>query len=70
MSYAHKPCVFHEVAILLEQGWGTCAPREHLIWPASEFSLPKLEYNIASKRSSMTNRYLDSKSREVTLLLC
>jgi len=20
----------------LEQGWGTCGPREHLIWPASE----------------------------------
>jgi len=28
----------------LEQGWGTFAPREQLIWPASEFSLPKLEY--------------------------
>jgi len=24
-------------------------PREHLIWPASEFSLPKFEYNIVSK---------------------
>jgi len=26
----------------LDQGWGACDPREHLIWPASEFSLPKL----------------------------
>jgi len=23
------------------QGWGTCGPRERLIWPASEFSLLK-----------------------------
>jgi len=23
---------------------GACGPREHLIWPGSEFSLPKLEY--------------------------
>jgi len=50
----------------LNQGWGTCGPREHLIWPATEFSLPKLEYNIASKRSSVIGRYLGSKSREVT----
>jgi len=26
----------------VEQGWGTCGPREHLTWPASEFSLVKL----------------------------
>jgi len=50
----------------LEQGWGTCGPqakcgpREHEIWPASEFSLPMLEHNIVSKRSSMTSKYLDS----------
>jgi len=25
----------------LSQGWGTCGPREHSIWPASEFSLPR-----------------------------
>ena len=49
------------------QGWGTCSPREHLIWPASEFSLPVLEYNIASKRSSMISRYIDSTIWEVTL---
>jgi len=28
---------------------GKCGRREHLVWPASEFSLPKLENNIASK---------------------
>jgi len=34
---------------------GSCGPlakcglREHFIWPTSEFSLPKLKYNIASK---------------------
>jgi len=27
-----------------DQAWGTCGPREHFIWPASGFSLPKLEY--------------------------
>jgi len=26
---------------------GTCGPHEYLIWPASNFSLPKLEHNIA-----------------------
>jgi len=31
---------------ILEQGWG--GPREHLSWPASEFSLANLEYKIAS----------------------
>jgi len=57
------------------QGWGTCGPRtkcgprEHLIWPASEFSLPNLEYKIASKRSYMTSRYLDSMSREPLSLI-
>jgi len=34
---------------------------------ASELSLPKLDYNIVSKRSSMISRNLDNKSREVTL---
>jgi len=29
-------------------GWKTCGPREHLIWPASEFSLPNLDYKSAS----------------------
>jgi len=49
----------------VDQG-GTCGPREHLIWPASEFSLPNLnlEHKIASKQSSMTSRYLDSMSTE------
>jgi len=27
---------------VLIQVWGTCGPREHLIWPAAEFSSPKL----------------------------
>jgi len=27
---------------IVKQGWGTCGPRKHLIWPASEVSLPKL----------------------------
>jgi len=40
-----------------QQGWGTCGTRakcgqrEPLIWPASEFLLPMLEYNIASKQA-------------------
>jgi len=29
-------------------GWGTCRLRDYLIWPTSEFSLPKLEHNIVS----------------------
>ena len=48
------------------QGWGSYGPREHLIWPASEFSLLVLQYNIVSKRSSMISRYLDSTMWEVT----
>jgi len=48
-------------------GVGTCGPRGHLIWPASEFLLPRLEYKIASKRSSVISSYLDSTLREVTL---
>jgi len=36
----------------VKQGWGTCGQSEHLIWPASEFSLPVLEHNMASKRTS------------------
>jgi len=28
--------------IALHQGWGTCGPRETLIWPTLAFSLPKL----------------------------
>jgi len=32
-----------QIAYCVNKGWGTCGPREHLIWPwpASEFSLPK-----------------------------
>ena len=44
------------------------------LWPAwtfdmaaLEFSLPKLEYNMVSKRSSMISRYLESRPKEVTL---
>jgi len=25
-------------------GWGICGPREHLLWPAPEFSSPNIEY--------------------------
>ena len=46
----------------LAQGWATCGPREHLIWPASGFSLVNLEYKIASKRSSMIRRSLVKRS--------
>jgi len=38
------------------QGWGTCGPREHLLWPASEFSLLILDYKITSKRITMISR--------------
>jgi len=55
------------IFVHLHQGWGTCGPREHWTWPASEFSLLELEYNIGSKRSSTICRYLDSKSGKVTL---
>jgi len=45
------------------QGWGTCGPHVHLIWPVLEFSSPDLEHKIASKQSSIISRYLDSMSR-------
>jgi len=48
------------------QGWGTCDPGEHVIWPASDFPLSMSEHNIASKRSSMISKYLVSKSTKVT----
>jgi len=35
--------------------------------PTQEFSLPKLECNITSKRSRMISMYLDSNLKEVTL---
>jgi len=58
-----EPAEGQKIETCCKTGWGTCdprakcGPREHLIWPASEFSLPKLGYNIASKRSSMISRY-------------
>ena len=58
--------------ISLDQGGGNLRPAEQMrsAWtfdkPASEFSLPKLECNIASKRSSMISRYLYNKPREAT----
>ena len=52
----------------IEQGWGACGSREHLIWPASEFSLPKLEHNIGSKRNSMTSRHVRWGKRNLSLL--
>jgi len=55
------------MAYSIEQGWGTCGPREHLIWPAPEFPLPKLEHNIAAQGNSMISRYLDSKSKAIAL---
>jgi len=51
------------------QGWGIYGirakrgPHEHLIWPASEFVLPKLEHNIKSKRNFMISTYVHSKSK-------
>jgi len=42
--------------ISLRQWWGTCSPHDLLTWPTSEFSLPKLEHNIMSKRNSVTSR--------------
>jgi len=58
-QYFAQPDSYTKVlwSIDLHQGWGSCGPCEHLIWPASEFSLPMLEYNIASKRSSMVSRH-------------
>jgi len=53
---------------MIDQEWETCGLRKNVIWPASEILLPMLEYNIVSKQSTMI-RYLDSKSREVTLPL-
>jgi len=41
------------VSHALGQGWGTCGTRKHFAWSESEFSLLKLEYNIASKQSTM-----------------
>ena len=51
----------------VKQGWETFGPHEHLIWSASDFSLPVLEHNMASKRGSTISRYLESTLREVTL---
>jgi len=59
----------------LYQEQGTCnlqakyGPHEHFIWPASEFLLTKLEYNIASKRKLHDKPILDSQSREITLIV-
>jgi len=57
--------------ISLDPEWRTCGPRakgylrEHLIWPASEFSLPMLEHNIVSKRNSVTSRRIEGMSKEI-----
>jgi len=32
----------HFVDDALKQGWGTCDPCEHLIWPTTEFCYPSL----------------------------
>jgi len=58
-------------AISLDQEWKTCGPRakgdlrEHLIWPATEFSLPMLEHNIVSKRTSVTSRHIAGMLKEI-----
>jgi len=64
-SFAKGSCQAQNVtSYCLGYGWGTCGqrskcdPREHLIWPASEFLLHMSEHNIASKRSSTISRYL------------
>jgi len=64
----HVVCTLQAMpSVAFGQGWGICSPCEHMIWSTSEFSQPKLEYNITSKRSSTISRYLDSTSREVSL---
>jgi len=55
-------------SVTLNQGSGTCGPRGHLIWTASEFSLAKLEYNIASERSITISRYLVSQEKSLFLI--
>jgi len=50
----HKKFLSAAVAEVLEyQGWGTCGPREHLMLPASELPLTKIEHSNASKRNSV-----------------
>jgi len=45
----------------LQRRQGACSTRakcrqcQHLTWPALEYSLPKLEHNITSKRNSKIN---------------
>ena len=48
---------------------GQMRPCEQLIWPASDFWLPKLEYNITSKRSSVISRYLVNKEKTFFLIV-
>jgi len=36
--------------IVLDQGWWTCGPRAHLLWSASEFSLPRFGFPHESKK--------------------
>jgi len=56
------------LVLRLSQEWETCKPGEHLIWPASEFFLHKLEHT-SSKQNSLTSKhiYVDSKSQEVSI---
>jgi len=55
LASVDHPLSGNSVMVQLGQGWGTygpranCGPREHLVWAASEFSLPKLEHNITIK---------------------
>jgi len=65
--YQTRAMTQHSINQPCSAGMENLAPREHLIWSATELSLPKLEYNSVSKRRSMLSRYLDSKSREVNL---
>jgi len=51
----------------LGQEVGNLRPAWKLIWPASEFSLPKLEHDIASNWNFTRSSHVDSHSREVSL---
>ena len=53
-------------AVAINQFWGTCGPREYLIWPPSELSLPKLRVQHRVK-TKLHDKQVLRQSREVTL---
>jgi len=48
---------------------GNLQPAQTFNMALSKCSVPKLENNIASKQDSLTNKHVDSKSRDVSLSL-